>query len=154
MPIDPKKLMALVEEQQGGASAPMPPPWGVLLADPNPDGSRKSCGNCMMWAHSNQCNIYDPGLEITADQICGYHVFGEPMEEVMEHPGIQYQSPEYGGLESVPGGTSCDICKYYEAEEDRGLCHAVADPESGSPPTPVLALQCCARWEGMEGPES
>lgn len=127
---------------------PYPKPWGVLLAQPNPDGSRKTCGNCMMWVRTDQCAIHDPGLPVSEEHICGYHVYGQPMDEWMDHPGIQPVNPEYSGLEHVPGGTSCDICIYYEQVDDEmGMCHQVADPEIHSPPVPVSALQCCAAWD-------
>ena len=134
--------------------APLPEPWGVLLAHPNPDGSRKSCVNCMMWARTDQCAVHDPDLIITADHVCGYHVFGEPMEVMSDHPGIQHVDPDYSGLDLVPGGTSCDLCIYYEAigenyeaaDEDGGWCHQVSAPDMG-PPAPVGPLMCCAAWD-------
>ena len=134
--------------------APLPEPWGVLLAHPNPDGSRKSCGNCMMWARADQCAIHDPDLVITADQTCGYHVFGQPMEMLPDHPGTQYVDPDYSGLELVPGGTSCDLCIYYEpVDEESGWCHQISAPDAG-PPWPVGPLMCCAAWDdGASEPE-
>lgn len=155
MPIDPSQLLALVEEKKGGAR-PYPPPWGVLLARPNPDGSRKQCSNCPMWASKGkQCSIHAPEVTVTADHVCGYHVYGPPMDQHPSHPGMQPVDPTFSGLEQVPGGTSCDICRWYESSDgERGWCHVVAEEGTDRPPTPVEALMCCARWEAMENPES
>ncbi len=147
--------------------APLPEPWGVLLAHPNPDGSRKSCVNCMMWARTDQCAIHDPDLIIEADHICGYHVFGTPMEvmptrpSIHDQPNIQYVDPDYSGLDSVPGGTSCDLCMYYEPigenyEADGvegGLCHQISALDE-NPPAPVGPLMCCAAWDDGSEPET
>lgn len=133
------------------AKAPAPAPWGVLYARPNPDGSRKKCGNCMMWVSGEEaCAIHEKSQSVKESMVCGYHVFGKPMKAWMDHPGIEPVTPEFSGLEEVGEGTSCDTCKHYEIQsvsKKKGLCHAVA-PEAGKePPTPVDALGCCARWE-------
>ena len=128
---------------------PLPFPWGVLYSGPNPDGTRKMCLNCMMYAANDRtCNIHAPNVEVAPMAICGYHVYGYPMEERMEHPGIVYVDPALSGLEVIPGGTSCDICIYYApTSREKGLCHAVAKEKDGLPPQPVEALGCCSRWE-------
>jgi hypothetical protein len=137
MPVDPSKLKALVEAGGGTADEGtpaqvlLPEPWGVVYTPPNPDASRKSCGNCMMWVD---------------DDVCGYHIYGEPMAEWMGHPGMQPVQQEYSGLETVEGGTSCDSCRYYDGDEVEGTCRAVIIPGSLAP---VQALGCCARWESV-----
>lgn len=149
MAIEPRKLMAMIGERQGRPSAPLPAAWGVLYAAPNPDGSRKQCANCPMWASSGeQCSIHDPEVEVTADHVCGYHVFGPPMDQHPVHHGMQFVDPGNSGLERIEGGTSCDTCRWYEESvPDSGWCYAVADQESMAPPTSVGRLGCCARWE-------
>lgn len=152
MPVDPSKLKALVEagaaaEENAPVQAALPEPWGVVYTPPNPDASRKSCGNCMMWVETEQCAIHDPELGILDDDVCGYHIYGEPMAEWMDHPGMQPVQPEHSGLETVEGGTSCDNCRYYNGDEVEGVCQAVAAPGSLEP-APVQSLGCCARWEG------
>ena len=131
--------------------APLPFPWGVLYAKPNPDGSRKNCVNCMMFLiNKERCSIHPKDFKVVAEGDCGYHVFGEPMEKGMPHPGIDPVDPALSGYEVVPGGSSCDICIYYEPQsETKGLCHGVANEKEGRPPQPVQALGCCGRWEGI-----
>ena len=91
--------------------------------------------------------IHSPRLRIPMHMICGYHVFGTPMPHWMDHPGIQYVDPENSGLETVPGGTSCDTCVFYEGRSrDKGVCYGVAK-SNDFPPAPVHARGCCARWE-------
>ncbi|MCI0564392.1 MAG: hypothetical protein MN733_38460 [Nitrososphaera sp.] len=78
---------------------------------------------------------------------CGYHVFGLPMEVRMPHEDLDPVDEKLSGFEIIPGGTSCDICVYYEPTSGtKGLCHAVARSDR-HPPQPVQALGCCARWE-------
>ncbi len=148
---------ARVAEQEAKKDAPLPQAWGVVYARPNPDGSRKSCQNCMMFIPRDEdgrgkCSIHARTQEIKPDDTCGYHVFGTPMDKWMDHPGMDPVDPKYSGLGNVPGGTSCDVCVYYEGQgEGKGLCHAVAsgdEPPAGPPPVTVEAKGCCSRWEG------
>lgn len=153
-----------VSEQGAEKKAPLPQAWGVLYAHPNPDGSRKQCQNCMMWIRRDEdgkpkCMIHPRTLEVTAEMVCGYHVHGAPLEKRMDHPGgLTPVNPRFSGLGVVPGGTTCDLCLYYEAKDEAsGLCYAVSkgdEPPLGDPPTPVEAKGCCARWEGREATES
>jgi len=125
--------------------ADAPEPWGVLYAQPNPDGSRKNCKNCFSYVLTRSCKVHAPELVIPPDGICGYHIFGTPhRERGKEYPGLQYLDPTMSGLEQVPGGTSCDRCRYYEEMSPQdGLCMAV---QTNGAPAVVQALGCCARW--------
>ena len=129
--------------------APLPFAWGVLYAKPNPDDTPKMCGNCIMWSFRDQkCSIHKASLEVLYDAICGYHVFGKPMENRPEHPGMDPVDPGLSGFDIVPGGTYCGSCIYYEDHgEGKGVCHGVAKT-NGVPPQPVDFMGCCARWEG------
>lgn len=137
------------------ADAPNPKLWGVIYTKPNSDGSRKSCGNCVMFANkSNECYLFEPNREITEDMICGYHVNGEPMPEFKSRLPMEPLDPDYAGLEHVKNGTSCDNCKFYtandtDAEQGKGGCMAV-DAEGSDKPAVVEAKGCCSRWEAAE----
>lgn len=128
--------------------AGLPKTWGVLFAYPNPDGSRKACANCLMWVRTQTCMVHEPTLAVPMNAVCGYHIYGEPhLEREHDHKKVQFLDPELSGLEQVPGGTSCDRCKWYEPQmPNQGLCNAVLENESNSPAL-VEALACCARWE-------
>jgi hypothetical protein len=129
--------------------AALPKPWGVLYARPNPDGNRKACGNCFMWAKTERCWIHAPGLKVPADAVCGYHVFGPPSDARPEIELLAPVDPAYSGLEVVEGGTSCDVCRYYETETpSSGRCHAVRDDVGAF--AEVEAMGCCARFEGKK----
>jgi hypothetical protein len=146
--LDPRKLQALVSPAQihrppdGGK----PDLAGVLYARPNPDQSRKCCANCFMWVTDESCVIHERGINIPGDAVCGYHVFGEPRDPVqVEDQGIKPVSPGLSGLIRVPGGTSCDICLFYEPVDlEAGRCYAVNAPDGT--PARVEAKGCCARW--------
>lgn len=129
---------------------PKPKAWGVVYAEPNPNGSRKRCENCIMWtrAEGGRCVIHARSLRIRAEDVCGYHVFGVPLKKWMDHPGIKPVNPVYSGLTTDVGkGTSCDWCKWYDRKDERhGLCQVV-DQEGSTKSQPVLAMACCAAWE-------
>ena len=92
MAIRHDKLRSLAGSD-GPEPAPLPRAWGVLYAEPNPDGSRKLCQNCFMWSADDRCSIHDKDLKVTAEMICGYHVYGAPMEERVFHPGLEPVEP-------------------------------------------------------------
>lgn len=117
--------------------------WGVLYAEPNQNGERKACSNCKLAVNSaagmmagtpvTRCTILPS--RISPEMVCGYHVPDEGAD------------PELAGLDTVPGGTSCERCRFYHSNSDYdGTCEAV-DDESGGP-AQVKAMGCCARWEG------
>lgn len=124
--------------------APLPEAWGVLYAPPNPDGSKKKCGNCALFiSFAERCAIHSNSLKIIDGMVCGYHVFGVPM--VSAEP----IDPKLSGLEDVSDlkGSSCSSCIYFEpTSKKNGLCHGVSKA-NGHPPQPVQALGCCGRWE-------
>lgn len=129
-------------------TAPLPQLWGVLYAGPNGNGERKSCSNCMFFSQGSSpagallgtkatnCQVLP--VRVTPDQVCGYHV-----------PAGEKADPDLAGLEKVPGGTSCDRCRYYNPETDTsGHCEAVEGEDGG--PAAVEGLGCCGRWEAGE----
>jgi len=135
------------------SKAPLPAVWGVLYNRPNPDGSRKQCLNCAIWVEKQKlCTIHGKDLKVSAQTICGYHFFGKPFQVWPEFAdNIQYVKPKFSGLERVPGGTSCNLCKWYESKSDiDGLCNAVNPSVTLQGPTKVEAMGCCARWEKRE----
>ncbi len=128
--------------------APLPEAWGVLYTKPNPNETSKMCANCIMWSSEDQrCSFHPEDLEVPYNAICGYHVFGQPMEFRMDHPFMDPVDPKLSGFEVVPNGTFCGSCVYYEPTSERkGKCWAVAKKD-GKPPQEVDLLGCCARWE-------
>jgi hypothetical protein len=117
----------------------------VVYATPNPDGSRKACANCFLYIGAvGRCVIHAPDLPIRPSAVCGYHVFGVPLEEMPPMIEVEPQDPALTGLINAHG-TSCDICTWYERKtKDRGICHGVIDDKGA--PAGVQALGCCARW--------
>lgn len=106
--------------------------------------------NCVMWSWNDQkCSIHPKSLHVPPFGVCGYHVFGVPMETRMEHPGMDPVDPALSGFDTNVGpGTFCGSCIYYEpTSEDKGACWAVAGKDQ-IPPHPVDLMGCCARWEG------
>lgn len=138
-----------MEHEGNPKQAPLPFAWGVLYAKPNPDDTPKMCQSCIMWSwRDRKCSIHKKSLDVPHDAICGYHVFGKPMETRMDHPGMDPVDPALSGFDIIPAGTYCGSCIYYEATSgDKGVCHGVAKV-SGVPPQPVDFMGCCARWEG------
>lgn len=131
--------------------APLPFPPGVLYRHPNPDGSRKNCGNCIMWvANEDRCVIHPRDLRIGEDEMCGYHVFGQPMPKWMDHPGIMPVTPDISGLRMAGPGVACASCVFYKKQSDQGgLCMGVANPETGQAPVPVESRGWCTRYVSM-----
>lgn len=128
-----------------------PEPWGTLYADPNPDQSRKACANCTFWIPSGECDVHAPGIQVAGYDVCGYHIYGQPLVARSPRQNAQYVKPEYSGLMTIPGGTTCGRCKWYESDVmfvQRGLCMALDD--SSGAPAPVEELACCARFELSE----
>jgi hypothetical protein len=147
--VRPSQLAVFVEGRTGTPSPQVayPLPSGVLYAPPNADGSRKGCGNCAFWAENDSLCAIHGDLPITYDQVCGYHVFGEPQVFATAMIRPQGLDPSLTGLELIPGGTSCDLCRFFDGQS---ACRAVADPETGYPPMRVEPLGCCARWESID----
>ena len=123
----------------------------VLYADPNPDRTRKNCGNCIMFLAPEACFIHDADVVVTPEMVCGYHVYGEPMPAGIERTNMMPVKPETSGLVPVVrDGSSCDTCEFFMPINQRqGLCRALCEygdtTEESLHPT-VDALGCCARW--------
>ena len=142
-----KGVRALLGRHDEPASM-LPRPAQVLYSQPNPDGSRKSCANCALWGGGNggHCAIHAPSFLARAMGGCGYHVPGKPMAMRVQLPGLVPCDPKLSGYLEVEGGTSCDVCRFYQAGTGAtGHCRAVVN-QSGHAST-VWALGCCARWE-------
>jgi len=126
---------------------PLPSPGDVLYAGPNPDGSRKKCGNCFLWRTDESCSVHRPEIMVPGNAVCGYHVFGQPQDFPFAEAML---TPAETGLVQTLDGTSCDLCKYYQpVSRTLGSCRAVQDPGSGTSAV-VRALGCCSRWSGLE----
>ncbi len=123
----------------------LPTPDEVLYQAPNSDGSRKVCGNCIMYGTQDRsCTIHAAEVDIDPMQICGYYVFGPPMEERMVHAGMDPVTPDLSGLMDTEVGSSCDICVHYRQEE---ICSAVQQEGRFAKVDP---LGCCTRWYPVE----
>jgi hypothetical protein len=148
MPIRPEQLLVLVDGLPGStlSPAPLPSPSDALYCVPNADGTRKLCGNCGLWAEmDSRCLLFGIEKEVTREQVCGYHVYGEPVLYGTTLGGQKMVEPELAGLITAPdGGTSCDRCVFYDPRtNDAGVCRGVS--QDGEPAN-VQALGCCARW--------
>lgn len=156
-PIDPDgPLPAPLETDPGlnAASSTVPfYPEHVLYVRPNPNGTRKMCGNCLFWKMSDaQCFLHEADIVTMMDMICGYHVFGQPFPggdgEELTARNMDPVQPETSGLIQVPGGTSCDTCMhYYASAQTVGTCLALQDPNNPGENPVVEPLGCCTRWE-------
>lgn len=159
-----KKKLALME-----AYPPPPLPGEVLYVPPAPNGAGRMCSNCALYLSTHRgdgdarCMVHEPSLPIAPQQVCGYHVFGQPRH----HTGLdveEFVTPELSGLITAPrGGTRCGNCYFYEGVKrdlETAACLAVAGKESdlyGSganeieppgawTPAEVNKNGCCSRW--------
>lgn len=153
---DPDKIRALLsmkgDEPERPVRIPQPTAPEVGYAGPNPDGSRKRCGNCYKFIATGACvevmGRIEPGM------VCNFHLFGRPQDTPPLRAPTPKSSAVDAGLISSPlgEGTSCNICRFYtpdSQQRDIGLCAAVADP-LGLPPAAVEALGCCYRWSTVQ----
>lgn len=125
---------------------PLPKADEVCYVGPEPKGQRKNCKNCMMWVKTNQCGIHEPRVEVLPDMVCSYWVGGDSMPEYPKGHKVYYIDPEFSGLMTAKGGTSCDVCKFYKpTSDDVSKCLAVTD-ETGKKLATVNGKGCCARW--------
>lgn len=116
----------------------------LLYAFPNPDGEGKKCGNCVSYARGDQrCFIHEPSLKIADNQVCGYHVNGEPVERFDRTPKMDPVTPEFSGLVTTLDGAYCGVCCHFSM----GECNA-AQEEGGF--ARVEDLACCARWKARD----
>jgi len=144
----------------------------ALYSPPNPDMTRKRCANCVFWLGGmgpagaeggeggegarggrEACFLHEENVIVTADMICGYHVFGVSLgaSVLPIRENLQAVTPELSGLEQVPDGTSCDNCRNYTPTPGHpsGLCQALYEPDSTAeyPVHPVVQnLGCCCAW--------
>ncbi len=131
--------------------APLPMPTGALYRHPNPDGSRKNCGNCVFWgSKENRCALHAADLQVDSGEWCGFHIFGSPMEKTAPRGGMQTVTPDISGLRDVAAGAACAGCRFYRDQgDDSGFCFGVSQPDDRKPPITVELLGVCARYEGM-----
>ena len=134
----------------------LPKTWGVIYAHPNPDGSRKTCNNCMMFVSGEkQCEIHDTNIVVTKTMVCGYHVYGKTHPKRMHQPdGVHLDAvdPKHSGLDETKIGTSCDICEYFKNPKNgTGTCIVVQQSDGEGNAIGKLAIVegkgCCSRWE-------
>lgn len=107
--------------------------------------------NCFMYVPSeNACAIHLRDQEVLTSDLCGYHIFGKPMERWMDHPGMQAVTPNISGLRPVGAGAVCANCRFYRDQGNgKGLCYGVSKPDDRKPPQPVELMGFCARYESM-----
>lgn len=157
-----------------GQSAESEPPrltlGQVLYAPPNPDCSRKRCGNCLLWLGGmgpqgaeggegarggrEQCFIHDADVVVLQDMVCGYHVYGVSLGASVGafRENIAPVTPEFSGLEQTRDGSCCEGCQNYTPTlgHPSGLCSATyeaqLDGSASEEHAVVQALGCCAAW--------
>lgn len=134
----------------------------LLYSPPNPDMTRKRCGNCALWLGARgdggeivkeECFIHASDVVVVEDMVCGYHVYGVPMgaEVVPPREAMQPVTPELSGLCQPLDGSSCEVCRYFSPSMQRSGTCAVAFEEDldheGDPIHAVVQVNgCCAAW--------
>ncbi len=148
MPRIPVLNLGASPEYDAG-SAPLPTPALGLYKHPNPDGTRKNCGNCIQWMPDvERCAIHPQDLKIDSDEWCGYHMFGPPSGK--PHKGVVPVTPDISGLKDVGAGAACGGCKFYTDQGgNSGLCSGISNPDTRKPPVQVDTYAACARYEGI-----
>jgi hypothetical protein len=119
---------------------PLPDKVQAGYALPNPDGSRKNCGNCYKFVPSVG-NCFEVEGNIKKSGMCSYHVYGSPFS-AKAPPSLQVTKMDQklaGYIDSAGDGTSCDTCK----NSRDGVCIAV---QENSAPAKIEAKACCNRW--------
>ena len=147
----PIKVINLGARGADSNEAPLPKRDGSLYRHPNPDGTAKLCGNCMMFISGHdRCSIHLPDQIIEESDWCGFHIFGDPMTESTPHANMQALTPDISGLREAGSGIGCGSCKFYQDQGNgRGLCYGLSDSESRKPPISVETRGICARYEGL-----
>lgn len=147
------ELQKLMEpEGQDDVKTALPPELGeVLYVPPAPGGEHRNCQNCILWSPLLvQCSIHENTVEVTADHVCGYHIFGAPSKQWKDMKGLQPVNPKFSGLTLVKGGTACENCQHFKSLEDEdGLCVAVMKKKR---PAHVHPKGCCTRWARKQVP--
>src|SRR5579885_3042914 len=72
------KLQALSFVQASQLDGPLPDLSDVTYQEPNPDGTRKKCGNCIHFVSTGYCMLHPKNLAITPESVCGYYQMGIP----------------------------------------------------------------------------
>lgn len=137
--------LGLAAEVEHAAPETLPRQVDCCYTPPNPDGSKKACANCVMYATGDRsCYIHDPNLPIDEMDVCNYHVFGQPMVSFEKRLPMLPLQPEQSGLISTEDGTSCSSCVHYDTVHSR--CFALAN-EFHNDYAEVEPLGCCTLWE-------
>lgn len=118
---------------------------------PNPDATKKACSNCVSWASKDeQCYFMSPSQPVYGDMVCGYHIFGKPIDSFAKRLPMLPLTPATAGLISTPNGegTSCSICKAYDRSTSK--CYALAN-DAKDDFADVEPGGCCGRWTERDG---
>lgn len=130
-------LSSILREDQ--TRAPLPTKAEALYV--GPAGGRKGCHNCVLWLKiTERCSIHKPDIRVESDHVCGYWIGGIPHTEKSPLTQVMFVTPELSGLMKVPGGTSCNRCRWSTRES---TCQAL---QEGGKPAQIQALGCCSRW--------
>lgn len=117
----------------------------VLYTPPNLDGSRKRCGNCCLYLGKDwRCLLHDKDLFIGTLAVCGYHVYGKPLDARPRGFSCDPIAPKLSGLIDTTG-TGCDRCAWYQTAEP-GQSPQCAGVYTHGKPAKVEPRGCCARW--------
>lgn len=134
---------------------PPPTPGEVLYVAPTGTGEGRLCRNCVLWdSRGGRCTIRRKSVRVNATMVCGYHVYGQPLPDWVDFPGIEPVEAATSGLVQVAEpGTACGNCSWFRLADKRstaGACMAVGQVVRGGwKPAQVDAYGCCARWTGI-----
>jgi len=134
---------------------PPPTPAEVLYVAPTGTGEGRLCRNCVAWDSSGRrCVIHRKSVRVAATAVCGYHVYGEPLPDWIDLPGIQPVEPATSGLVTVgEPGTACGNCVAFRptgGHSTAGACLAVGEVVRGGwRPAEVDEGGCCTRWRAL-----
>ena len=112
----------------------------VVYTPPNPDESRKYCGNCFMWSKDEHCLIFSKDKKVVKYGVCNYHIYGKSKDVWIS--GAEPLNPKLAGFLETKKGTSCDICNWYN---DDSTCSIVVDEKYEY--ADVQLKGCCSRWQ-------
>lgn len=142
-----RELRKLGSADSAMKKAPLPDPVEAGYAPPNPNQSRKNCGNCYKLSTNGSCS--EVAGEIVSNGMCSYHVFGTPHDQggcLQTGQKMDQKTAGYVVLKTVDG-TSCDVCIAYHGDAKGGRCHAV---QSKGEPATVEPRGCCNRWHNSQ----
>jgi hypothetical protein len=141
----------------------------VLYSPPNPDMTRKRCGNCVLWLGARgdgetpvreECFIHAADVMVVENMVCGYHVYGIPMGgDVPLRESMAPVTPEFSGLSQPEDGASCELCAHWRATMGAraGTCAVAFEDDTdgdGDPiPATVQPNGCCAAWQALDEQE-